>query len=381
MYSFIHYSYLQTTDIAKLVSEAWKALTPDEKTRWEAEAQKDKARYEVEKSMYQGPWKVPANKRTPKDPSAPKRPMSAFLAYSNKLRAGLKKLNPKATNSDLSKMLSVTWKSLPDADRQRFMEEESALRALYKVEMERWRKQNIEDKKAERQEREALARQTAEAQQLVIGGSAMEHAASLQQQQQQQGMLAAAQKQQQAQQLQLQAQQPSHNLAALQQQFLASRGMSSNVSDSQQQQLMTAQGMGDQQLMAARGLGNESQQQLMSGDSHQQLMTAQGMSGDPSLQSAEGSLSGNEQGVGGDDFKAEQPQDAQAPSQAGMYGINSMGMSAGQSPLSMQLNPSMFGGNSFLASQYGVNAAQFQQMQLQQLLGKLSGVFGGMPLY
>jgi len=54
--------------------------------------------------MYKGPWKVPANKRTPKDPSAPKRPMSAFLAFSNGRRADLKRQNPNATNSDLSKV-------------------------------------------------------------------------------------------------------------------------------------------------------------------------------------------------------------------------------------------------------------------------------------
>jgi HMG (high mobility group) box len=60
---------IQTTDIAKLVSEAWRELDPDEKEDWEKKARKDKARYEVEKAMYKGPWKVPANRRTPKDVS------------------------------------------------------------------------------------------------------------------------------------------------------------------------------------------------------------------------------------------------------------------------------------------------------------------------
>ena len=58
-----------------MVSEAWRELNPEDKEVWEKKARKDKARYEVEKAMYKGPWKVPANKRTPKDPSAPKRPM------------------------------------------------------------------------------------------------------------------------------------------------------------------------------------------------------------------------------------------------------------------------------------------------------------------
>ena len=159
----IFHSCCQTTDIAKLVSEAWREMPPDEKENWEKKARKDKARYEVEKAMYKGPWKVQANKRTPKDPSAPKRPMSAFLAFSNKRRAALKRENQDATNADLSKMLSKTWKEIPDDIRKKYMDEEAALRATYKVEVALWRKKVAEEKKLERTEREAVAMQTAEA--------------------------------------------------------------------------------------------------------------------------------------------------------------------------------------------------------------------------
>ncbi|KAL7561874.1 hypothetical protein ACA910_014249 [Epithemia clementina (nom. ined.)] len=152
----------KTTDIAKLVSEAWRELAPDQKEVWEKKARKDKARYEVEKAMYKGPWKVPANKRTPKDPSAPKRPMSAFLAFSNKRRAALKRQHPDATNADLSKMLSKTWKEAPEELRRKYMDEEAELRQTYKVSMAKWRKKVAEEKKAERKEREAMAMQTAE---------------------------------------------------------------------------------------------------------------------------------------------------------------------------------------------------------------------------
>ena len=138
-------------------------MPPDDKENWEKKARKDKARYEVEKSTYKGPWKVQANKRTPKDPSAPKRPMSAFLAFSNKRRAALKRENPDATNADLSKMLSKTWKIIPDDVRKKYMDEEAELRATYKVEVAKWRKKVADEKKLERNEREAVAMQTAEA--------------------------------------------------------------------------------------------------------------------------------------------------------------------------------------------------------------------------
>ena len=155
----------KTTDIAKLVSEAWREMPPEEREGWEEKARQDKARYEMERSLYKGPWKIPANKRTPKDPSAPKRPMSAFLAYSNKRRAALKRQHPDATNADLSKMLSKTWKELSMDLKSKYMEEEAELRAKYKVEMAKWRKKVAEEKKAERKEREAMALQAAEARQ------------------------------------------------------------------------------------------------------------------------------------------------------------------------------------------------------------------------
>jgi HMG (high mobility group) box len=137
-------------------------MLPEEKESWDKKAQKDKARYEVEKSLYKGPWKIPANKRTPKDPTAPKRPMSAFLAFSNKRRAALKREQPDSTNADLSKMLSKSWKEAPEDLRSKYMEEEAALRANYKVEMGKWRKKMAEEKKVERQEREAIAMEAAE---------------------------------------------------------------------------------------------------------------------------------------------------------------------------------------------------------------------------
>jgi len=148
----------KTTDIAKLVSEAWKALVPEDREEWELKAEVDRARYEEEKANYKGPWKIPAhNKRSTKDPSAPKRPMSAFLAYSNSRRAGLKRKNPKATNSDLSKMLSKSWKELIPEDRAKYMEEEAELRAKYKTDMAVWRKKAAKQKKQERVEEEERA--------------------------------------------------------------------------------------------------------------------------------------------------------------------------------------------------------------------------------
>ncbi|OEU06299.1 hypothetical protein FRACYDRAFT_144288, partial [Fragilariopsis cylindrus CCMP1102] len=81
---------ISTTEVAKLVSKAWKALHEDERLEWEEIAKQDRRRYEREKLMYKGPWKLPVasekKKRNSKDPLAPKIPPSAFLSFSNSNR-------------------------------------------------------------------------------------------------------------------------------------------------------------------------------------------------------------------------------------------------------------------------------------------------------
>ena len=93
-----------------MVSQAWKALSHDEREEWEEMARRDKARFEYEKSIYAGPWKVPAKKRSQKDPNAPKRPMSAFLSFSNSKRAQVKSRHPDIGNAEVSRILAQMWK-------------------------------------------------------------------------------------------------------------------------------------------------------------------------------------------------------------------------------------------------------------------------------
>eukprot|EP00977_Amphora_coffeiformis_P006104 scaffold1323_cov160-Amphora_coffeaeformis.AAC.9 len=48
---------MRTSDVAKLVSQAWKALACNDKEVFLEMAKKDKERYEIEKANYKGPWK------------------------------------------------------------------------------------------------------------------------------------------------------------------------------------------------------------------------------------------------------------------------------------------------------------------------------------
>lgn len=150
----------KTTNIAKLVSKAWKELSTEERDKWEEMARKDKLRFEVEKSLYTGPWKVPAKKRSQRDPNAPKRPMSAFLAYSHAKRAEVKAENPGMNNAEISRVLSQMWKVAPEEEKKEHIDKEYELRQKYLSEIAIWRENTEKELKEQRDHREELALKT-----------------------------------------------------------------------------------------------------------------------------------------------------------------------------------------------------------------------------
>ena len=123
----------KTANIAKLVAKDWREQTPEVRAVWDDKAKKDKERYQLEMSKYS----AGATKQTQpsEDRKLPKRPMSAYLAYSNKRRAALKRMYPEASNGDLSKMLSKAWKEAPPDVKAEYIEEEARLRAQYNIDM------------------------------------------------------------------------------------------------------------------------------------------------------------------------------------------------------------------------------------------------------
>lgn len=137
-----------------MVSQAWKNLSAEERDEWEEMARRDKARYEVEKTMYTGPWKVPAKKRSHKDPNAPKRPMSAFLSFSNSKRAEVKAANPDIGNAEVSRILAKMWKEAPEEERKEHIDREYSLRQDYKTAIAEWRRNSDGQLQAARKERE-----------------------------------------------------------------------------------------------------------------------------------------------------------------------------------------------------------------------------------
>ena len=105
--------------------------------------------------MYTGPWKVPARRRALKDKDAPKRPMSAFLAYSQARRAEVRAANPNMDNISVSRELAKMWKEAPQEEKQGYIDEEAKKREVYKVAIADYRSKNNEKELALRQEQEA----------------------------------------------------------------------------------------------------------------------------------------------------------------------------------------------------------------------------------
>lgn len=135
-----------------------RTLPAEERVHWDEVAAKDKQRYLVEKASYTGPWQVPW-KRAKKDPSAPKRPMSAFLYFSLGRRTKIKAENPGLKNTEVSRMLGEMWRNLGDEGRKPYVDKELEEREKYKVAIAEWR---MEDEKKKEEEKKILAAQQAQ---------------------------------------------------------------------------------------------------------------------------------------------------------------------------------------------------------------------------
>jgi hypothetical protein len=79
----------ESDELLKLVAKEWRKLSSTDRCYWDEVARDDKVRFVREKAAYKGPWAVP-KRRAKKHPLAPKRPMSAFLKYSQKRRSVVK---------------------------------------------------------------------------------------------------------------------------------------------------------------------------------------------------------------------------------------------------------------------------------------------------
>jgi len=128
---------IRAADVAKVVSQSWKTLSDTERSHWIEIAQRDRERFEQERAAYNGPWKIP----DVKDPDAPKKPMSAFLAFGNERRRAIAEANPTMNNTEISHVLSRLWRECPPDVKQQYKDREVRERAAFKKVRLEWERQ------------------------------------------------------------------------------------------------------------------------------------------------------------------------------------------------------------------------------------------------
>jgi HMG (high mobility group) box/HMG-box domain len=118
-----------------MVSDAWKDLSEEEKIVYHDCANQDRIRYQHEKSVYTGPWKVEARSVYP-----PKRPTAPFLVYMKSIRAQVRRDNPSVTAEDISRIVATMWNATPDI-QQVYKDKYAEDCKQYKLDIVRWRKE------------------------------------------------------------------------------------------------------------------------------------------------------------------------------------------------------------------------------------------------
>ncbi|KAH3674431.1 hypothetical protein WICMUC_003268 [Wickerhamomyces mucosus] len=115
-------SYPSFKEKAIYVSDQWKALSDYEKEPFEKLAEADKKRFDSEKSKYLSS-------------RPPKRPLTAFLRYSQEVRPSITSQNPGVSVLEIAKIIGNQWKTLSGSEQQKYKDE-------YTNDIAEWKKQN-----------------------------------------------------------------------------------------------------------------------------------------------------------------------------------------------------------------------------------------------
>jgi len=138
--------------LAKFISHMYKNLTPEEKATWDACAQQDKARYDLQLANYNPPPGHDArgnmiegqravkrrSKRKPKDPNAPKRASGAYVFFTNEMRPVVMKQFPGIKFVEMGRILGERWRGLTPPEKKRFETMAIEDKTRYQMEMQQY---------------------------------------------------------------------------------------------------------------------------------------------------------------------------------------------------------------------------------------------------
>eukprot|EP00565_Helicotheca_tamesis_P003635 CAMPEP_0185741120 /NCGR_PEP_ID=MMETSP1171-20130828/38789_1 /TAXON_ID=374046 /ORGANISM="Helicotheca tamensis, Strain CCMP826" /LENGTH=355 /DNA_ID=CAMNT_0028413069 /DNA_START=1042 /DNA_END=2109 /DNA_ORIENTATION=- len=137
--------------LAKYTSHMYKNLTPEEKAMWDARAAQDKARYDAQIAAYVPPPGHDAhgnllenhrprkrNKRSPKDPSAPKRASGAYVFFTNEMRPQVMGEYPGIKFVELGRVMGERWRALTPQEKKRYEDMAAEDKVRFQMEMQQY---------------------------------------------------------------------------------------------------------------------------------------------------------------------------------------------------------------------------------------------------
>lgn len=161
------------TELTKIVGAEWKAMTAEEKLPFESEAKENKENFNREMNEYKQTeiyaafqtklqnWKISQKEKAaaqmdvegederplvrakalkrPKDPNAPKKPMTGFFIFQTGRRPELKEVNPGKKHTELVKMASEEWKGMSAEQKEPYEAQAREKKAAYNEQMKAYK--------------------------------------------------------------------------------------------------------------------------------------------------------------------------------------------------------------------------------------------------
>jgi hypothetical protein len=177
------YPDMNALDVMKEVGRRWQSISAEDKNYYQALAEKDKERFKRENQQYMkeleqldnklkqinpsgedelvgepnpdnasgksnenSKYSVGANgKRMRRDPNMPKKPLSAYIYFSQEKREEIKKKNPKMPVATIMKEVSNQWSAMSKAERAPYVNAAKEDKERYEKELSKTKKQKVAD--------------------------------------------------------------------------------------------------------------------------------------------------------------------------------------------------------------------------------------------
>eukprot|EP01059_Diplonema_ambulator_P016670 TRINITY_DN2838_c0_g2_i1.p1 TRINITY_DN2838_c0_g2~~TRINITY_DN2838_c0_g2_i1.p1 ORF type:complete len:218 (+),score=129.05 TRINITY_DN2838_c0_g2_i1:62-655(+) len=142
-------SDLKAKEILTELGKRWGELGDDEKEEYNEKSKEAKEQYKKDYAEYiankdsdeeeseepkKGKKRKAATKKE-KDPNAPKKPLTPFFMYSQKMRPEIKEENPDMAAKDVAKEIGARWKDLDDDEKKTYQDEYQEAMKAWKEEM------------------------------------------------------------------------------------------------------------------------------------------------------------------------------------------------------------------------------------------------------